>query len=433
MPNRITIPKLRWIIAGLLLAVTLINYTDRTTLPVLKGDVSGALNLNDKDMGLIFSLFLFAYAIMYAVSGYVVDRLGTKVGMAFFVFTWSLSQMAHGLAAGKWSLAGCRVALGLTEPGSFPAATRAIREWFPARQRALGVGIFNAGSSLGAAVAAPLAVFLAQQYGWRTAFIFTGALGLGWLVFWGILYQPPQRNRWLSEKEAAELKASGVAEQPEPAVKERVDWLGVLRSRPCLTLILVRFLADPVIYFVLNWFPDYLQKERGFDRAMIGKYAWVPWLFADFGYVLGGWLSGRLMRAGWTLPKSRKLAMTVGAVLLPVAVLVPLAPTATMAIAFTCVVVFGHAVWVANLLTLPADIFRQNEVGTAAGFSGMGGAIGGALANLATGHIVSQFSYLPIFIWAGMMHPISLLLIWVLLPARVFETKSTIVAPGSNK
>ena len=423
MKNRFTIPKLRWILAGLLLVITLINYTDRTTLPVLKGDVSDALNLNDKDIGLSFSLFLFAYSIMYAVSGYVVDRLGTKLGMAFFVFTWSVSQMMHGMATGKWSLAGCRVALGLTEPGSFPAATRAIREWFPATQRALGVGIFNAGSSLGAAVAAPLAVFLAHQYSWRAAFVFTGALGLVWLVFWGILYQAPHRNRWLSEKEAGELKASGVAEQHESAVKERVDWWGVLRSRPCLTLILVRFLADPVIYFVLNWFPDYLQKERGFDRAMIGKYAWVPWLFADFGYVLGGWLSGRLMRAGWTLPKARKVAMTVGAALLPIAVLVPLVPSAAMAIAITCVVVFGHAIWVANLLTLPADIFRQNEVGTAAGFSGMGGALGGALANLATGYIVTQFTYLPIFIWAGLMHPISLLLIWVLLPARVFEPK----------
>ena len=423
MNKRFTIPKLRWIIAGLLLVVTLINYTDRMTLSVLKDTVSQSLNLTDKDYGQIVSLFFLAYAIMYAVSGYVVDRLGTKLGMAFFVLTWSVAQMLHGLATGKWTLAGCRFALGLTEPGSFPAATRAIREWFPADQRALGVGIFNAGSSLGAAVASPVAAFLALTYGWRAAFIFTGALGLVWLVFWWILYQPPHRNRWLSEKEAGELKASGVTSQPEPAVKQRVDWLGVLRSRPCLTLILVRFLADPVIYFVIAWFPAYLQKERGFDVAMIGKYAWVPWVFGDIGYIFGGWLSGRLMRAGWTLPKARKVAMTVGALLLPIAVLVPLVPSAKLAIAVTCVVVFGHAIWIANLLTLPADIFRQNEVGTAAGFSGMGGAIGGALANLATGYIVTRFTYLPIFIWAGLMHPISLLLIWWLLPARVFETK----------
>ena len=423
MGRRFTIPKLRWVIAGLLLVVTLINYTDRMTLSVLIGDVSKDLHLSAKDYGQIVSLFFLAYAIMYAISGYVVDRLGTKLGMAFFVFTWSISQLLHGLATGKWSLAGCRFALGLTEPGSFPAATKAIREWFPPEQRALGVGIFNAGSSLGAAVASPVAAFLALKYGWRAAFIFTGALGLLWLMFWWMLYQPPQRNRWLSETEADELKAAGVNAQA-PTVKERIDWWGVLRSRPCLTLILVRFLTDPVIYFVIVWFPAYLQKERGFDLAMIGKYAWVPYVFGDIGYIFGGWLSGRLMRAGWRLPKSRKVAMTVGAALLPLAVLVPLVPSAALAITITSVVIFGHAVWIANLLTLPADIFRQTEVGTATGLSGMGGAIGGALANLATGYIITRFTYLPIFIWAGLMHPISLVLVWRLLPAGVFEPQA---------
>ena len=423
MSSRFYLPKLRWIIAGLLLVITLINYTDRMTLSVLIGDVSKDLHLGANDYGQIVSLFFLAYAIMYAVSGYVVDRLGTKLGMAFFVCTWSLAQMLHGLATGKWSLAGCRFALGLTEPGNFPAATRAIREWFPAEQRALGIGIFNAGSSLGAAVASPVAAYLALNYGWRAAFVFTGALGLVWLVFWWILYQPPARNRWLGRKEAAELRAAGIGADAAVA-RERVDWRGVLRSRPCLTLILVRFLADPVIYFVIVWFPAYLQTERGFDLAMIGKYAWVPFVFGDIGYVFGGWLSGQLMRAGWSLPKSRKVAMAVGAALLPIAVLVPLVPSAGLAIAATSVAVFGHAVWVANLLTLPADMFRQSEVGTAAGFSGMGGAIGGALANLVTGYIITQFTYLPIFIWAGLMHPISLALVWWLLPTRVFEPKA---------
>lgn len=428
MRSRFTIPKLRWVIAGLLLIVTLINYTDRMTLSVLIGEVGRELTLGPDDYGQIVSLFFLAYALMYAVSGYIVDRLGTKLGMACFVGAWSLAQMLHGLATGKWSLAGCRFALGLTEPGSFPAATRAIREWFPPAQRALGVGIFNAGSSLGAAVASPVAAYLALNFGWRAAFVFTGALGLVWLVFWWLLYQPPQRNRWLSATEAAELQATGVvAEVPAAVAPEPVDWKGVLRSRPGLTLFLVRFLADPVIYFVIVWFPAYLQKERGFDLAMIGKYAWVPFVFGDVGYVFGGWLSGWLIRSGWNLPKARKVAMGVGAALLPVAILVPLVPSAVLAIAATSVAVFGHAVWVANLLTLPADIFHPREVGTAAGFSGMGGAIGGALANLATGIIVARFSFLPIFIWAGVMHPLSLLLVCWLLPACVFapvETKA---------
>jgi ACS family hexuronate transporter-like MFS transporter len=185
--------------------------------------------------------------------------------------------------------------------------------------------------------------------------------------------------------------------------------------------MLARFLADPVIYFVIFWLPAYLQKERGFDLTMIGRYAWIPYVFGGFGYVLGGWLSGRLLRAGWSLCRARKFALATGAALLPTAILAPLVPSAGLAIAATSIVVFGHAVWVANLLTLPADLFSSTEVGTASGFSGMAGSVGGILANLGTGYIVSTFSYLPIFIAAGLLHPIAFLVLWRLLPQRVFE------------
>jgi ACS family hexuronate transporter-like MFS transporter len=166
MLKRAVLPNMRWIIAGLLLLSTMINYTDRLTLSVLVGDVRRDLGLSETDYSQILSVFLFSYAVMYAGSGYIVDRLGTRRGFSLFVFTWSLSQMLHGLAIGKWSLAGCRFMLGLTEPGNFPAAVKAIREWFPPEQRAIGVGIFNAGSSLGSAIAAPLAAFIALRWGW---------------------------------------------------------------------------------------------------------------------------------------------------------------------------------------------------------------------------------------------------------------------------
>jgi len=417
---RFTIPKLRWIIAGLLLAVTMINYTDRLTLSVLVGDVRKDLALRETDYSQVVSLFLAAYAIMYAVSGWAVDRLGTRHGFTLFVGGWSVAQMLHGLAWDKWSLGGFRFLLGLTEPGSFPAAVKAVREWFPTEQRAIGVGLFNTGSALGAALAAPLAASLGLRYGWRAAFVVTGALGLVWLVFWLALYQPPQRNRWLSQSEAAELGAV-MAESPAGLAGARVDWKRVLISRPCLVLMLARFLADPVIYFVIFWLPAYLQKERGFDLEMIGRYAWIPYVFGGFGYVLGGWLSGRLLRAGWSLCGARKLALAAGVALLPTAILAPLVPSAGLAIAATSIVVFGHAVWVANLLTLPADLFPGGEVGTASGFSGMAGSVGGILANLGTGYIVSTFSYLPVFIAAGLLHPIAFVLLWWLLRRGDFE------------
>jgi MFS transporter, ACS family, hexuronate transporter len=419
---RFTIPKLRWIIAGLLLAVTMINYTDRLTLSVLVGDVRKDLDLSETDYSHLVSLFLAAYAIMYAVSGWVVDRLGTRHGFTLFVGGWSVAQMLHGLAWNKWSLGGFRFLLGLTEPGSFPAAVKAVREWFPVEQRAIGVGVFNTGSALGAAVAAPLAATLGVRFGWRTAFVVTGALGIVWLLFWLVLYQPPRKSRWLSQSEAAGLGPL-LQESPADSATPRGDWRRILVSRPCVMLMLARFLADPVIYFVIFWLPAYLQKERGFDLDMIGRYAWIPYVFGGFGYVLGGWLSGRLLQAGWSLCGARKLALAAGAALLPTAILAPLVPTAALAIAATSVVVFGHAVWVANLLTLPADLFPGSEVGTASGFSGMAGSVGGILANLGTGYVVSSFSYLPLFIAAGLLHPVSFLLLWRFLPRSAFEQR----------
>ncbi|HTV43390.1 MAG TPA: MFS transporter [Candidatus Sulfotelmatobacter sp.] len=425
MNPRLTIPKLRWVIAALLLGVTLINYIDRTAMPVLVGEIKQSLNLTDSDYSQIVSLFLVAYAIMYAGSGYVIDKIGTKFGMAVFVCLWSISQMLHGVAGGKWSFAACRFGLGLAEPGSFPAAVKAIGEWFPARQRALGVGIFNVGSSLGAAVAAPLAARIALHFGWRAAFIVTGALGIIWLLAWLAIYESPRRNRWLSDAEAAEFREAPAAVVTPEIPAQKTNWLDVVFSRPGLMVILPRFLTDPVIYFVIFWLPAYLEKERGFDLAMVGNNTWMPYVYGGMpGYIIGGLLSGWMIRMGWDIGRSRKTAMTIGAAFLPAAILAPYLPTSQLAIAAMCLVVFGHAVWISNLMALPADLFPPGAVAMAAGVSGMGGAIAGALANWYTGDIVSRFSYHPIFICAGLLHPIAVFLVWQLLPERYFRVSA---------
>jgi MFS transporter, ACS family, hexuronate transporter len=416
------IPHLRWVIAGMLFLATMINYTDRLALSVVSADLRKEFSMTEQDYSQIVTLFLLAYAIMYAGSGYIVDRMGTRRGFAFFISLWSVAAMLHGLVVGKWSLGAARFLLGLGEPGNWPAAAKAVAEWFPPAQRALGVGIFNAGSSMGSALAPPVVAFLTLNYGWRFSFVFTGALGLIWLAGWLWLYQPPHKNRLLSAEEYAEIKDHvRPPEETLPAAAGRVNWRKVITMRGCYTLILARFFTDPVIYFVIFWLPEYLRRERGFDLAMVGKYAWVPFIFGDIGYVLGGWLSGRLMRAGWPLPKARKFVMLLGALCLPVAIAAPLVPTAAMAIAATCFLTFGHAFWVSNLQTLPADLFHGQEMGTASGFSGMGGAVGGMLANLGTGWVVQHFSYSPIFLVAGLMHPLSIVLVYKLLPDRYFR------------
>jgi ACS family hexuronate transporter-like MFS transporter len=409
------LPGLRWWIAAMLFLATTINYVDRTALSIVSVDVRREFRLDEQDYSHIVTLFLIAYAIMYAGSGYLVDRLGTKRGFAVFMAGWSLSQMAHAFTVGKWSLGAARFALGLTEPANWPAAAKAVAEWFPARDRALGVGIFNSGSSIGSAIAPPLVAFLTYQYGWRAAFVVTGSIGFLWLIAWWILYAPPRENRWLRPSEipaVEEVAATPIAARP--------DWKRVIGMRECYTLILGRFFTDPVIYFVIFWLPEYLRKERGFDLAMVGQYAWVPFIFGDIGYMLGGWLSGFLIRQGWTLPRARKFVMLLGACCMPVAMFAPLVPQAWMAIAATCFVTFGHAFWVSNIQTLPTDLFRSGEVGTAMGFSGMGGAVGGILANLATGYVVQNFSYAPVFLMAGLMHPLSAVIVYRLLPDRYF-------------
>ena len=416
------IPRLRWIIAALLFLSTMINYADRLALSIVSRDLRAEFHMTEQAYSYVITFFFVAYAIMYAGSGYLVDRLGTRRGFALFVGTWSVAAMLHALVRGTWSLGWARFLLGLSEPGNWPAAAKAVAEWFPPGQRALGVGIFNAGSSLGSAIAPPMVAYLTIRFGWRFAFLFTGSLGILWLVAWLFFYQPPHLSRLLRAEEYAVIKEQ--VEPPAdatPATPSSINWRKVIAMRECYTLILARFFTDPVIYFIIFWLPEYLRKERGFDLKAVGDYAWVPFVVGGVGYILGGWLSGRLMRAGWALPSARKFVMLLGALVMPASILAPLVPAAWMAIAATCFVTFGHALFVSNVQTLPTDLFRGHEIGTASGFSGMGGAIGGILANLGTGYIVQHFSYAPIFFLAGLMHPLAIALVYWLLPNRYFR------------
>jgi ACS family hexuronate transporter-like MFS transporter len=223
-------------------------------------------------------------------------------------------------------------------------------------------------------------------------------------------------SRFITTKEWNFLK--GKVRPPEEAVPvkaPRGEWLRVLKMRECYTLIIARFFTDPVVYFVIFWLPEYLQKERGFDLAMVGKYAWVPFIFGDVGYVFGGWVSGWLIRRGWPLFRARRFVLLLGSSLMPVAIFASRLPEAWMAIAVISVVAMGHALWISNLLTLPTDMFPASQVGTASGLSGMGGAIGGMLANLGTGYIVQRYSYAPIFFAAGLMHPLACTIVIALL------------------
>ncbi len=418
------IPNLRWILAAMLFLATAVNYCDRQALAIVSDRIRLEFSMTEVDYSRILAGFFLAYAIMYAGSGYIVDRLGTKKSFALFIAVWSGAAMMHAFATGVWTFAICRFVLGLGEPGNWPAATKAISEWFPPRQRALGVGIFNAGSSLGSAMSGPLVSFLTIVYGWRFAFIAVAAIGFIWLVAWWILYDTPHRSKWITQEEYDKIKDEVLpAEATVRADRPKVDWGKVVRTREATALLLARSFTDPVIYFVIFWLPAYLVKERHFNQKEIGQYSWVPFVFGGIAYALGGYLSGWLMGRGWSLPAARKRIMLLGAACLPVAMLAPFAPNAGLAIAAICFITFGHGFWTSNLQTMPADLFEGHEVGTVAGFAGMGGAVGGMLANLGTGYIVSKFSYAPIFLAAGLMHPMCMAIIFKMLPDGRFRTQ----------
>ena len=416
------IPRMRWIIALMLFLATALNYADRQALAIVSPTIRNQFGMTEIDYSRIVAAFFLAYAIMYAGSGYVVDRLGTKRGFGVFITVWSVASVLHAAARSVPGFGACRFMLGLGEPGNWPAATKAVQEWFAPKYRAFGVGVFNAGSSLGSALAPPIVAFLTIRYGWQFAFIAVGVAGFAWLAMWMLLYDPPDRNRWLREDERSQITSElGPLTEPGPATPKSVNWGKVIRTRESVGLTIARTLTDPVMYFVIFWLPEYLQKERHFDLAMVGKYSWVPFVFGGVAYMSGGWLSAWLIGRGWTLPKARKFVMAIGASCLPVAIAAPHVPGAALAIAATCFLTFGHGFWTANLQALPADLFPGHEVGSVSGFSGMGGALAGMFANLGTGYVVSRFSYSPVFLAAGLMHPIAMLIIWRMLPDSRFQ------------
>lgn len=400
----------------MLLLATMINYADRLMLSVVAPQVRQEFGMTEQDYSYVLFWFMAAYAVMYALSGPICDRLGTKRGFAVFIAAWSLAAVGHAFAVGKWSLAAWRFLLGFAEPGNWPAAAKAVAEWFPAEQRALGIGLFNSGSSLGSMLAPPMVAIITLHYGWRTAFVAVGAMGFVWLALWLLLYDPPHKSRFITPGEWSYLK--GRVRPPEEAVpvkQPKGEWWRVMRMRECYALICARFFTDPVIYFIIFWLPEYLRKERNFDLAMIGKYAWVPFLFGDIGYTFGGWFSGYLMRRGVSMQWSRTALLAAAGCLTPAAFLAPRVSEAWMAIGITCAVTFAHGLWISNLLTLPTDMFPASRVGTASGLSGMGGAVGGMIANLGTGYLVQNYSYQPVFLMAGLMHPIAFLVVYGLL------------------
>ena len=294
-------PNLRWKIIGMILLATTINYIDRDALSVAEPYIRREFNLTPKDYGEIVSWFLLAYAAMQLIAGRLIDRVGTRLGFTISIIWWSCANMLHGLATGVTSLSAYRFLLGVGEAGNFPAALKAIAEWFPPAERSKAVGILSAGPGLGSIIAKPLVAWLVLSYGWRWSFVVTGALGLLWLWGWRTLYWPPQEHPRITNEEATLLAEPQSTENTEP-----LPWLSFLSYRAMWGLMLARFISDGAFYFFVFWLPKYLNEARGFDLKQIGMFAWLPFLASDLGGLSGGCLGAWLMQRGWSWSAARQ-------------------------------------------------------------------------------------------------------------------------------
>ncbi|OYY91021.1 MAG: MFS transporter [Sphingomonas sp. 28-66-16] len=409
--------RYRWVICALLFAATAINYVDRQMIGVLKPTLTREFSWTESDFATIIFWFQVAYAIGYISFGRIVDMVGARLGYTIAIVIWTISHMAHGLATGVTTFAMARFGLGIGESGNFPAGIRAVTDWFPQRERAFAIGLFNAGANIGAIITPLLVPALVLAFDWRVAFYVTGILGILWLVAWWLVYRHPREHGRVRPAELAWI------EQDPADPVEPIAWRKLVTVRETWAYALGKFCIDPVWWFFLFWLPGYLYERYHLDLKTFGLPLAAIYLISDFGSIAGGWMSSRMIKAGYTPNMARKLTM-----LLCAFCVTPIYFAQSIDGLWSAVLVIGlataaHQAFSANLYTLPSDIFPRGAVGSVVGIGGMIGAIGGMGMAQFTGYILDTTgkNYSILFAICASAYFVALLLIHLLSPrlARV--------------
>jgi len=407
----------RWAIGGLLFASTVINYVDRQTLSVLAPSLKVEFHWSNQDFALIVIAFRVAYAVMQTVGGRLIDHLGTRNGLSLAVLWYSAAAMLTSFANGLGSFCAFRFLLGAGEAANWPAATKAVSEWFPRRERGWAVALFDSGSSVGAAVAPALVLFLIGRFGgWRWAFVLTGLLGLFWLVAWRRFYHPPETHpnvteeerRMIAEDRAAEQAGAPAAESPAPPPYSRL-----LALPQTWGAIASRALTDPVWFMITDWFAIYLA-AKGFRLEETAAGFWIPFLAADLGNFFGGGVSSALIRGGWSVGRARRTLMVAGG--FGVLALIPAAFLSSFQALVACfaVATFSYAAMSTNALALPADLYQNPAVASVAGMAGTGAGLGTIGSTYLIGLVADRFSFTPILIVSSVVPLLAALCVVVL-------------------
>ena len=408
----IRVGRYRWTICALLFFATTINYIDRQVLGILAPTLQGELGWTEQQFGEIVSWFTIAYALGFLVVGRIMDRVGTRRGFAGAIVIWSIAAMAHAFARTAAGFSAARFALGLGESGNFPASLKTVAEWFPSRERAFATGIFNAGSNVGAILTPIIVPWIALRWGWRAAFIATGAIGFVWLVVWLLVYRSPEEHPKCSPAELAYIRSDPI----DPV--QPVSWAQLLRYRQTWAFALGKGLTDPIWWFYLFWLPKFLDARYGIKLAQLAAPLIVIYLLADVGSVFGGWLSGAFIKRGWSVNAGRKMTMLIAALLIVPTMFAPAATNMWVAVCVVGVAAAAHQWWSANIFTLPSDMFPGFAVGSVVGIGGFFGAAGGFLFQRATGWLLQRngSNYTPIFLVCGLAYVTALLVIHLLVP-----------------
>ena len=403
----------RWRVAVLVSAAIAISYLDRQALPVAIKAIQHDIPISNEQFSFLQSSFLIAYAVMYAGGGKLIDVFGTRTAFLAIMVFWSAACASHALAGSVTALAISRLLLGAGEGGGFPAATRAVAEWFPTRERSTAMGIVNAGTALGGVAAPPLIALVLTAADWRAVFYLTGVVGAAWAVWWWRAYYPPERHPHLTaaeREEIADVIAAGRNAEPAPR------WLALLQVRQTWGLVLAKFLSDAAWYFYLFWLPKYLYDARGFDIKAVGAFAWIPYAAAGIGCLAGGWLSSWLLTKNLSLNHARKIALGLSAAVMPAVVFIPHVPVG-WALAVFSLAYFGQQSWSTLVMILPTDIYPRNAIGSVAGLVGCGGALGGVVFGQLVGTLLDGgFGYGLVFALAGSLHVLAFLLVCVAIP-----------------
>ena len=399
------------------------------TLPIAIIAINMSFEISESQYAYLSSAFLLAYAIMYAGGGRLIDKLGTYWGFLLINVFWGLAVIAHGFMNSFVGLLICRFLLGIGEGGGFPAAGKAVSEWFPAKERSTAFGYFNSGSSVGSIVAVPLFTFIILASSWRWVFFVSGLFGFIWAFFWIRFFRLnkkrartaerlPEHNTRISEQELEYIQSAHASEASveQKTSSKQVQWLRLFKNRELLALIIAKFLTDAVWYFYIFWTPKYLFDARGFDIKDVGYFGWIPFAAAAIGSLAAGALSSELIRRGISINRSRKIALCIGAVCLPISAGIVSAPTA-WAIVYISMAYFGHQMWNVIIQTLPADLFPSYEVGSVAGIIGCAGALGGFCFQFVAGWMMTNLDgYGSIFTTLSVLHPLSFVIILIMIP-----------------